>query len=91
MRRFFCTIALLWSVLVLPTIAHAQVIQADYERAAGLRKKYDGLAVNIVDRPTWTGKTNRFWYRKSVKGGNEFVLVDAEDEFDPASAAVATM
>src|SRR5207245_8207607 len=33
---------------------------------------------NIVDRPTWIGKTNRFWYRKSVKGGNEFVLVDAE-------------
>src|SRR5439155_21280791 len=78
MRRFFCTIALLWSVVVLPTIAHAQVIQADYERAAGLRKKYDGLTVNIVDRPTWIGKTNHFWYRKSVKGGNEFVLVAAE-------------
>ena len=78
MRRFFWTIALLWSLLFLPTIAHAQVTQADYERAAGLRKKYDGLAVNIVDRPTWIGKTNHFWYRKSVKGGNEFVLVDAE-------------
>jgi dipeptidyl aminopeptidase/acylaminoacyl peptidase len=78
MRRFFWTIALLWSVLFLSTMAQAQLTRADYERAAGLRKKYDGLAVNIVDRPTWIGKTNRFWYRKSVKGGNEFVLVDAE-------------
>src|SRR2546429_7728628 len=78
MKRFFWTIALLWSVLVLPTIAHAQVTRADYDRVAGLRKKYEGLAVNIVDRPTWIGKTNHFWYRKSVKGGNEFVVVDAE-------------
>ena len=78
MKRFLWTIALLWSVLVLPTIAHAQVTRADYDRAAGLRKKYEGLAVNIVDRPTWIGKTKHFWYRKSVKGGNEFVLVDAE-------------
>jgi len=60
MKRFFWTIALLCSVLFLPTNAHAQVTRADYERAAGLRKKYDGLAVNIVDRPTWIGKTNRF-------------------------------
>src|SRR5215472_2240865 len=65
-------------LIFLPSIAQAQVTQGDYERAAGLRRKYDGLAVNIVDRPTWIGKTSRFWYRKSVKGGSEFVLVDAE-------------
>jgi dipeptidyl aminopeptidase/acylaminoacyl peptidase len=72
----------LWETILLvsfvPSIVSAQVTRADYERAAGLRRKYDGLAVNIVDRPTWIGKTSRFWYRKSVKGGNEFVLVDAE-------------
>ena len=74
----FFRIALLCGLLLLPAIAGAQVTRADYERAAGLRRKYDNLAVNIVDRPTWIAKTNRFWYRKSVKGGNEFVLVDAE-------------
>ena len=74
----FSKLVLLCSLLFLPVIAHAQVTRADYERAAGLRRKYDRLAVNIVDRPTWIGKTNHFWYRKSVKGGNEFVLVDAE-------------
>jgi len=77
-KHFFRKAALLCSFLFLPAIASAQVTQADYERAASLRTKYQGLAVNIVDRPTWIGKTNHFWYRKSVKGGNEFVLVDAE-------------
>ena len=76
--KSFSKLALLCSLLLLPVIADAQVTRADYERAAGLRRKYDGLAVNIVDWPTWIGKTNHFWYRKSVKGGNEFVLVDAE-------------
>src|SRR2546425_1762153 len=73
---------LLWKTALLlsllPTIAFAQVTQADYERAAGLRNKFQGLALNIIDRRTWIGKTSRFWYRKSVKGGNEFVVVDAE-------------
>jgi dipeptidyl aminopeptidase/acylaminoacyl peptidase len=36
------------------------------------------LAVNVPERANAIGKTSRFWYRKSVKGGNEFVLVDAE-------------
>src|SRR5437773_11821765 len=60
---------LLWKTALLlsllPTIAFAQVTQADYERAAGLRNKFQGLAVNIVERPTWIGKTSRFWYRRS--------------------------
>jgi dipeptidyl aminopeptidase/acylaminoacyl peptidase len=58
----------------------AQVTVADYERASGLRKKYDGLAVNLAGPATWIGDTHRFWYRKSVTGGNEFVLVDAETQ-----------
>src|SRR5215471_20413033 len=62
----------------LPLVVQAQVTQGDYERAAALRRKYDGLALNIVDRYNWIGKTNHLWYRRSVKGGNEFVLVDAE-------------
>jgi len=62
---------LLLGLLLIPLTVCAQVTQADYERAARLRTRFQGLAVNIVDRPTWIGKTSHFWYRKSVKGGNE--------------------
>src|SRR2546428_3405164 len=77
-QHLFRNTALMLSLLLLPFTVSAQVTQADYERAASLRNKFQGLAVNIVERPTWIGKTSRFWYRKSVKGGNEFVVVDAE-------------
>jgi hypothetical protein len=57
--------------------AQSQVTQADYERAATLRSKYQSLALNIPERATWIGNTPRFWYRKSIKDGYQFVLVDA--------------
>jgi dipeptidyl aminopeptidase/acylaminoacyl peptidase len=69
---------MLWLLLLLPAFANAQVTQADYERAAGLREKLQGLVAGAPDRADWIDKTSRFWYRKSVKGGYEFVLVDAE-------------
>jgi dipeptidyl aminopeptidase/acylaminoacyl peptidase len=50
----------------------------DYERAIGLRDKFESLAVNVPERAAWIEKTPRFWYRKTVRGGQEFVLVDAE-------------
>ncbi|MBP6059798.1 MAG: hypothetical protein KA522_03415, partial [Candidatus Saccharicenans sp.] len=50
----------------------------DYDRAFALREKFDGQAINVPDRPAWIEKTPRFWYRKTVKGGHEFILVDAE-------------
>jgi len=70
-------VSLLLIVLFLPALIYAQGTVADYERANKLRDKFQGLAVGVVERPTWIGDTSRFWYRKSVKGGNEFVLVDA--------------
>jgi hypothetical protein len=51
---------------------------ADYDRAFAMRNKYQGLGINIIERANWIDQTSRFWYRKAVKGGNEFVLVDAE-------------
>src|SRR5262249_40148209 len=77
-RKPFWVIALLWGLLLAPTIIYAQVTQADYERAAKLRDKLQGLAINVPERANWIGQTGRFWYRKSVKGGAEFVLVNAE-------------
>src|SRR5215468_12584230 len=69
---------MLWLLLLIPAFANAQVTQADYERAAGLREKFQGLVAGAPDSAEWIDKTSRFWYRKSVKGGYEFVLVDAE-------------
>ncbi len=66
-------------LLILPlTSLRAQGTRADYERAFRLRERFEGLALNIVDRVAWIEGTHRFWYRRSVKGGHEFMLVDAE-------------
>jgi dipeptidyl aminopeptidase/acylaminoacyl peptidase len=70
--------ALLICLLAQAVTIHAQGTLADYQRANGLRMRLQGLATGIPDRPSWIGSTSRFWYRKSVKFGNEFVLVDAE-------------
>lgn len=56
----------------------AQGTVADYERAQGLREKFEGLTVNVPGTVTWIEGSHSFWYRKSVKGGHEFVLVDAD-------------
>ncbi len=71
--------AFLFTLLfVLPTFVLAQGTLADYERANGLREKYNNLAVNVPVRATWIGKSTRFWYQKLVKGGAEFIVVNAE-------------
>ena len=63
----------------LPIFLSAQGRLADYERATGLKDKLQALALNIVDRTAWIGKSNRFWYRKTVKEGYEFMVGDAEN------------
>jgi dipeptidyl aminopeptidase/acylaminoacyl peptidase len=60
-----------------PCLVWAQGTSADYQRAQGLRDKFEGLALNIAGPANWIGATSRFWYRRSVQGGSEFVLVDA--------------
>jgi dipeptidyl aminopeptidase/acylaminoacyl peptidase len=60
-----------------PLVAHAQGTAEDYRRALALRERYDGLTVNVPDPATWIESTSRFWYRRSVKGGHEFVVMDA--------------
>ena len=51
-------------------------IKADYERAMGLRDRLQNTITNVAEAPTWIGTTTKFWYRKSVKGGNQFVVAD---------------
>lgn len=64
------------SAAIAPAI-WAQGTLADYQRAAGLQAKARGLVVNTPGPAEWVGKTDHFWYPRAVKGGTEFVMVDA--------------
>lgn len=55
----------------------AQGTVADYERAQSLQVKARDLVVDVPGPATWIAKTDHFWYPKTVKGGTEFILVDA--------------
>jgi hypothetical protein len=57
--------------------ASAQGTLADYQRGQALQAKARGLVLHVPGTPTWIGDTQRFWYSRSVKGGSEFLLVDA--------------
>ncbi|HEV8365816.1 MAG TPA: DPP IV N-terminal domain-containing protein [Gemmatimonadaceae bacterium] len=81
------------SVALLPGVTTGQVTAADYDRAENLRQRLEGLVVGAPENPTWTDSTH-FWYRRSVRGGNEFVSVDAttlekRPSFDHARLASA--
>lgn len=56
---------------------HGQGTLADYQRAQGLQAKARDLVINSPGTITWIGESDHFWYPRSVKGGTEFVLVDA--------------
>ncbi len=56
--------------------AFGQGTLADYQRANGLRARVEGLTVNAPERAAWIDNGG-FWYRKAVRGGHEFVVVDA--------------
>jgi dipeptidyl aminopeptidase/acylaminoacyl peptidase len=61
-----------------PAPASAQGTAADFERALGLRQKLQGLALDVPDGFRWIEKTHRLVYRRSVRGGFEFVQVDVD-------------
>ena len=72
----------------------AQGTQADYDRALGLRKKYEALVGNAAEAPRWIGRTHKLYYRRFVKGGHDFILVDADSKakapaFDHAAIATS--
>jgi hypothetical protein len=75
-----CAPSVLSVALVLGVAAPslAQVTTADYQRAQSLRERYEAAAVFVPDTPTWVGGTHRFYYRRSVANGFEFVMVDAD-------------
>jgi dipeptidyl aminopeptidase/acylaminoacyl peptidase len=80
--------------LLVAAAADAQVTRADYARAETLRSRYEALVTNLPDSAQWIGDSHRFWYRRSVTGGHEFVLVEAatgtkRPAFDHARLAAA--
>jgi dipeptidyl aminopeptidase/acylaminoacyl peptidase len=77
-RVFAASIAVLLAYFLSSGFVSAQGRLTDYERANGLRDKFQSLALNVPGRVSWIEKTHRFWYRKTVKDGFEFELVDAE-------------
>ena len=72
------TTAILFLIFASFTSAYAQGTAADYERANGLRAKYEAAAIDIAGTPTWIGNTHRFWYRKLSRGANEYVIYDVD-------------
>jgi dipeptidyl aminopeptidase/acylaminoacyl peptidase len=68
-------------VLVLLSVpSAAQVTTADYERAQSLRQQYESAAVFVPEPATWIGTTHKFYYRRSLANGFEFVTVDADTQ-----------
>ncbi len=52
----------------------------DYEHAIGLRTSWSGLTENIAEPAQWIDGTHRFVYRKTVPGGFQFVVMDAQTQ-----------
>src|SRR5436309_11020374 len=76
--KSLCYAILIAAFALAPLPVQAQGTPADYARAVGLRDKYEAAASDIAGPPAAIGRTHRFWYRKSIKGGEQFVIVDAD-------------
>lgn len=85
---------LLFITISFASTTYAQGTAADYERASGLRAKYEAAAIDLAGTPAWIGNSHRFWYRKLSRGVNEYVIFDAgtlkkQPAFDHAKIAAS--
>lgn len=78
MRQLSMSCAL--AATFLPGSLRAQLQPADYERALHMQEKYRSLVVHLPDGVEWIDGTDRFVYRRTIPGGHEFMLVDAEKQ-----------
>src|SRR3978361_656897 len=76
-RRRQSGVAIVIAAIAFAAPLSAQGTPADYTRADSLNRRFQNLVANVAEKPTWLDAT-RFWYRKSVVGGNSFVLVDTK-------------
>jgi dipeptidyl aminopeptidase/acylaminoacyl peptidase len=73
-----CSLVVILAALLPCVPLHGQGTLADYQRAHDLRAKAADLVVNVPGPAHWIGDEHRFWYARTVKGGNDYVLVDAD-------------
>jgi dipeptidyl aminopeptidase/acylaminoacyl peptidase len=66
--------------ITLRPAAQGSDVKALYERAESFNRRTQNLVTGVVDTPVFLENSRTFWYRKSVKGGNEFVLVDPDTQ-----------
>ena len=78
-RKYSGKLGILVFLLCSPVSLRSQGTVVDYERARDLRAQTQGLVVDSAGRPVWIERSHRFWYRKTVKGGNQFMVVDADE------------
>jgi dipeptidyl aminopeptidase/acylaminoacyl peptidase len=70
-----------FSVVLLCSVSSAaQVTTADYQRAQSLRQQYESAAIFVPEPATWIAGTHKFYYRRSLANGFEFVTVDADTQ-----------
>ena len=75
--RFPMSVALVGVLLLGRGVVCAQGTLADYQRGQELARTAPRLVVDVPGAANWIGETDHFWYSRSVKGGTEFLLVDA--------------
>jgi len=81
MTRRLLLLAGLLAAAALPSVhvtsAQDADVRARYDRAESFGDRTQNRVLHQIDAPQWVEGTSKLWYRKSVQGGNEFVLVDA--------------
>ena len=79
-----------------PTVLGQGTLE-DYRRAQALQQKAKGLVIGSPGPVNWMNNADHFWYTRSVKGGTEFVIADADAgtkklafDHDRLAAAIST-
>ncbi|HEU4982479.1 MAG TPA: hypothetical protein VFT88_07340, partial [Acidobacteriaceae bacterium] len=66
-------------IAAIPFLANAQQLtRADFERSMDIGEKYSKLTVDVASQPEWQGNSDTFLYSKTVDGGHEFMMVNAD-------------
>ncbi len=72
------SISILVVLLAVSAAVSAQGTLADYERADALQAKFQAAVINMPGAPNWIGRSNRFWYSRTLRDGSEIIRVDAD-------------
>ncbi len=81
MKKYLSAVAVAALTLALTSTAMAAApTVSDYERSIGLRDAWVGFAQNIAEPGHWIDGTHKYVYRRTVPGGFEFVMLDADTQ-----------